>query len=216
MLYKGGTAISPKWCWGGEPCGNSGASWGVCCNGVWSAVPQEPEWLWTPSTVYAPGHTPAAFLPYGTEALSLAEPDPCLLGCVCAAFLLSGVLRSPAQQVSTQRPDAAWCGAGGTDSAWAQSPHALLHGAQRRTQQRSCVRAGFVPCPTKAWTKFSLGLIALTSSQSFSNPSGLCYLALLGAQHRDNWASSTRCIHILCYMKVLVWMWILQWSRMQP
>lgn len=190
-------------------------SWELCCNGAWSAVPQEPEWLWTPSTVYAPEHTPAASLPYGTNTLSLAGPDPSLFGCVCAVFLLSGVLRSPVQQLSRQRPDAAWCWVGGTGSAWAQSLCALLHSAQRWAQQQSCIRAESVPCPTKAQTEFSLGLIALTSSQSLSNPSGLCYLALLGAQHRDNWASSTRCIHILCYMKVCVWMWIWPWSGLQ-
>lgn len=39
--------------------------------------------------------------------LSPAGPDPCLFGCVCTVFLLSGALRSAVQQVSRQRPDAA-------------------------------------------------------------------------------------------------------------
>lgn len=64
----------------------------------------------TSSTEYEPGCSPAASLPYRAEALSLAEPDLCLLGCAYCMFLLSGLLRSPAQPVTTQEhnPESAW------------------------------------------------------------------------------------------------------------
>lgn len=194
------------------------ASWGLCCNGVWSAVPQEPAWLWTPSsTVCACAWTHSSGVPTLWDRSvkpRWASSEPVWVCLRCVPVI--GSAEEPSAAGSAQGPDAAWCWAGGTDPAWAQSLHALLHSAQRWAQQQPCIRAGFVPCPTKAQTEFSLGLIALTPSQSLSNPSGLCYLALLGAQHRDNWESSTRCIHILCYMKVLVWMWILLWSGLQP
>lgn len=60
-----------------------------------------------PALEYEPGYSPAAFLPFGTKALSLAEPDLCLFRCIYTVFLLSGVLRNPAEPVPTQRPDPA-------------------------------------------------------------------------------------------------------------
>lgn len=59
------------------------------------------------STEYEPGCSPAALLSYRIEALSLAEPDLCLFGCVYAVCVLPGVLRNPGQLLSTQRPDPA-------------------------------------------------------------------------------------------------------------
>lgn len=77
-------------------------------------------------------------------------------------------------------------------------------------------RLGLCSAQPRARTEFNLALIAPAPSQSLSTPSGLCCLALLGAQHRDKLGKlcethSYSTLHESTCMAVN-----LQWSGMQP
>jgi len=176
-----------------EPRGNSDVSEGYVATTPGQFTRSQRE-SGTCSTGNEPGCSPAALSPHRTAALSLAESDLCPLGCICAVLPSPGLLRNPAQPVSTQGPGPiSVIGAeveapmqpGCCRTIW--SLHAVLHSAE------TSPAAVLGPARPRAQAEFSLALTASTPSQRLSNPPGLFCPALLGAQRRDNWASSTRC-----------------------